>query len=73
MALVLGAAAGGTSTELAQLFADWRRFEQPPLREGVPDYTATTFARRHGELTSWRKRLDALDSAWAPGPLGPQD
>jgi hypothetical protein len=44
MALVLGAAAGGTSTELAQLFADWRRFEQPPLREGVPDYTATTFA-----------------------------
>ncbi len=66
MALVLGAAAGGTSTELAQLFADWRRFEQPPLREGVPDYTATTFARRHGELTSWRKRLDALDSAGWP-------
>lgn len=47
--------------DLVRLFTDWRAFEQPPLREGVPDYTAATFARRHSQLTSYRNRLAAID------------
>ena len=35
---------------LVSLFTEWRAFERPPLRDGVPDYTAATFARRHAEL-----------------------
>ena len=45
---------------LTQLFTEWRAFETPPLRDGVPDYTAATFARRHAELPSWKARLDAI-------------
>ncbi len=61
MSVILGAASGGTSTELAQLFAEWRVFETPPMHDGVPDYTAATFARRHAELPRWRARLAAID------------
>lgn len=50
---------------LAQLFADWRAFEHPPLKDGAPDYTAATFERRHAELEAYRARLEAIDSsAW---------
>jgi hypothetical protein len=42
------------------LFADWRAFEQPPMRAGAPDYTAESFARRHQELTAYRQRLTAI-------------
>lgn len=65
MSLILGSASGAASPELAQLFAQWRAFEAPPLREGVPDYTAATFARRYAELPRWRARLAAIDpAAW---------
>jgi hypothetical protein len=51
--------------ELVQLFADWRAFERPPTRDGAPDYTAGTFARRHEELQRYRDRLAAIDpSTW---------
>ena len=51
--------------ELVKLFTDWRAFEQPPPRDGAPDYTAATFARRHDELKRFRDRLAAIDpSAW---------
>jgi Bacterial protein of unknown function (DUF885) len=48
--------------KLVQLFEDWRAFERPPLRDGAPDYTAATFARRQQELKSYRDRLEAIDS-----------
>jgi uncharacterized membrane protein len=32
--------------DLVALFNDWRAFENPPLREGAPDYTAATFKKR---------------------------
>src|SRR6185295_17521911 len=55
------AAETGASYEtLVALFKDWRAFEQPPLRDGVPDYTAATFARRHAELPKWQARLAAI-------------
>jgi hypothetical protein len=51
---------------LASLFEDWRAFERPPLRDGAPDYTAATFARRHAELPAWQARLAAIDTAGWP-------
>ena len=44
---------------LAKLFEDWRAFEQPPMKDGAPDYTAATLARRQQELTTYRNRLEA--------------
>ena len=60
LAVMLGSATVTTTPELSQIFADWRAFEQPPQRDGVPDYTAATFARRHAELGAWRDRLAAI-------------
>ncbi len=50
---------------LTALFADWRAFERPPLRDGAPDYTAATMARRRAGLGTYRARLAAIDPrAW---------
>ena len=32
--------ARGSYQDLLALFAEWRAFERPPLRDGAPDYTA---------------------------------
>ncbi len=48
--------------DLAALFEEWRAFERPPLKDGAPDYTAATFARRHAELDDYRRRLAAIDT-----------
>lgn len=53
-------AGGGTYDDLAALFADWRAFEHPPVRDGAPDYTAGTFTRKHGELKLYQDRLAAI-------------
>jgi hypothetical protein len=59
------AASAATYDDLVALFEGWRAFEQPPLLEGAPDYTAETTARRHGELRSFQDRLYAMDiSEW---------
>ena len=52
---------GGSYSVLLTLFAEWRAFEQPPQREGVPDYTAARFQAAHAELPSWQARLRAID------------
>jgi hypothetical protein len=58
-------AEGGHYGDLLKLFADWRAFEQPPLRDGVPDYTAQTNARRLRELAAYQARLAAIrPDAW---------
>jgi len=48
--------------DLINLFAQWREFEQPSLREGAPDYTAETFEQRHPEFEKLRAELLALDT-----------
>lgn len=53
----------GSYADLLTLFADWRAFERPPLRDGAPDYTAATVARRLGELEGYRARLAVFDGA----------
>ena len=51
---------------LVQLFQDWRTFERPPMRDGAPDYSASTFAKRLQELAAYRQRLEAIDTAGWP-------
>lgn len=50
----------GNYQDLVSLFAEWRSFEQPPDRDGAPDYTAATIARRHEELKGFQQRLAAI-------------
>jgi hypothetical protein len=46
--------------DLLALFSEWRAFEQPPMREGAPDYTAATTASRHAGLEKFKARLAAI-------------
>ena len=55
----------GDYQSLLVLFADWREFEEPPLLEGAPDYTAERMAAAHEQLERYRARLWAIDpSGW---------
>jgi hypothetical protein len=55
----------GTYGDLVALYEQWRAFEHPPLRDGAPDYTAATVAKRHAELKQYQARLAAIDpGAW---------
>ena len=56
----------GSYQDLVSLFAQWRAFEQPPDRDGAPDYTAATFARRHQELKTYQLRLAAINPGTWP-------
>lgn len=47
--------------ELLSLFADWREFEQPPMLDGAPDYTAERFAAAHAQLKHYQARLYAIN------------
>ena len=49
-----------TSISLEELFNDWRAFEFPSLRNGVPDYTQDTFNRRANDYQKLRNTLEAL-------------
>ena len=57
-----GDAGKGGYQDLVTLFTEWRAFEAPPLREGAPDYTAATVARRQAELGAYRARLEVFDT-----------
>ncbi len=51
--------------ELVALFQDWREFEEPPMLNGAPDYTAERFAAAHAKLADYQARLNAIDpNAW---------
>ncbi len=57
------AAATDSYRELVALFQEWRTFEVPPSRDGAPDYTAATFAKRNAAIPGFLKRLEAIDVA----------
>ncbi|MFM8742102.1 MAG: hypothetical protein ACKODM_02080, partial [Cytophagales bacterium] len=48
---------------MVSLFKEWRAFEKPPLRQGVPDYTKTTFEKRMPEFKQLQAKLMAIDTA----------
>ncbi|MFM7858788.1 MAG: hypothetical protein ACKO96_44415 [Flammeovirgaceae bacterium] len=51
---------------LVSLFKEWRVFEKPPLRQGAPDYTKTTFEKRMPEFKQLQAKLMAIDTAHWP-------
>ena len=55
-----------TYDALAKLFREWRQFEEPPMREGAPDYTLATREARWPEFKKLQDRLQAIDtSGWS--------
>lgn len=51
---------------LVELFDDWRRFQEPEVRNGVPNYTAAAMARQHDALRDYRNQLTAIEiSEWS--------
>ena len=55
-------------TELVSLFREWRSFQKPPRRDGVPDYSAAAMAAQHRALASYQRRLVAMDPGSWPIP-----
>ena len=49
--------------DLVALFKEWRTFENPPLLDGAPDYTAETFEKRWPRFKELQKSLKAIDTA----------
>lgn len=52
--------------DLTALFQEWRTFENPPKRNGAPDYTAKTFQKRWPEFKQLQARLLAIDTTGWP-------
>ena len=50
-------------SDLVSLFKEWRDFEDPPLRDGAPDYTTESFERRWPEFQELQSRLLSMDTA----------
>lgn len=46
--------------ELLELFKEWRNFEMPPLKDGVPDYSKSTFDFRFVQYNKLRSRLESF-------------
>lgn len=55
-----------THGELESLFEQWRTFEEPPLRNGAPDYTQASFEKRQPNFLELQARLNAFDTAGWP-------
>src|SRR5581483_4464860 len=52
--------------DLQSLFAAWRTFQQPPVVDGVPQYTSAAMDKQHRDLATYRARLDAIDPTGWP-------
>ena len=48
--------------QLHEFFFLWRDFENPPLREGAPDYTKGQFNKRRRIFKSLEKKLAKIDT-----------
>lgn len=55
------AAENGSYDDLVQLFKEWREFQKPEVKDGVPNYTAEAMANQHIELKDYQDRLKAID------------
>jgi hypothetical protein len=51
---------------LVRLVEEFRRFQQPPLIDGIPDYSPEAMAGQIARLPEFRNRLDALDTSGWP-------
>jgi len=51
---------------LVELFKEWRKFEKPPLLNGVSNYTIAGFNMRQPEFLKLRTRLSQIDTIGWP-------
>ena len=51
----------GYHSELVELFKEWRKFEQPPLIDGAPDYSQKAFDGRWDAFMTLRTKLESLE------------
>jgi hypothetical protein len=51
---------------LVRLFDQWRDFQRPVVRGGLPDYTSTAMAAKAAKLPEWRQRLETIDPTTWP-------
>lgn len=73
-ATLAGPAGAGTAastdpgySELLRLHAEWRRFETPQMRGGVPDYGEAAMQAKARVLPALLQQLEAIDtSGWSP-------
>ena len=47
---------------LHELFFEWRKFENPPLLNGAPDYTKSQFRKRQNGFRRIEKLLSNMDT-----------
>jgi len=60
-----------TPAPLVTLFADWRAFVRPAIRNGIADYSRAAMARKAAALPAWRARLAGIDrTGWSVPALG---
>ncbi len=62
------AIASDSHEALLALFRDWRAFQKPKQRNGLPDYTPAAMAQQYTELANYRERLAAIDTTGWPVP-----
>ena len=54
---------------LADLFKDWREFEDPPRLNGAPDYTADRFDKDQQSFKALEERLNRIKIDDWPFPI----
>lgn len=52
--------------DLVKLFKEWREFQRPEMKDGVPDYSTTAMKKQHEALKSWQQRLNNFDTTGWP-------
>src|SRR4030095_11798784 len=62
--------AGGVYPDLVALFQEWRAFQRPRVRDGVPDYTPAAMAAQQRGLPAFQRRLQSI--ARSGGPVAQQ-
>jgi hypothetical protein len=55
-----------TFEELVKLFTEWREFQSPEMKNGVPDYSFAAMKAQHEELPPWQQRLHNFDTTGWP-------
>jgi hypothetical protein len=59
---------GGRYEDLLALFEEWRAFQRPGIRDGVPDYSPAAMAAQRARLPELQRRLQAIDPRGWPIP-----
>jgi len=52
--------------DLVKLFKEWREFQRPEVKNGVPDYSTAAMKKQHEALKSWQQRLNNFDTTGWP-------